>query len=427
MVSSLSTRNYRYFFFGQIVSMSGTWMQTVAQSILVLQLTHSGSILGATIAARFAPMLVLGPWGGLVADRLSKRRILYVTQTLSGLVALAFGLLVGTHQITLWMIYLLALCLGFVNVFDNPARQALISELVPPEQLRNAVTLNSVTANMARVIGAAGGGGIAAVLGLALCFDLNAASFGAVLISLIAMGPAATGAPARRPHWKGELRAGFAHVRSHHELLIPLIMVAVVGTLAWEFQVSLPLIATITFHGGAGTYGLMTAFMGAGAIVGGLVSASRSTSRWNSLAIAAVGWGIAITVASLAPGLTIEYVALLFVGYGSITFNSLAKTTLQLAASPAMRGRVMALWALAWQGSTPVGGPIVGWVGQVAGPRWGLLIGGLPTIAMGLLAFRLLRPPHRAEAGTPAAQDSARESRTFADGVPPVTAQDSSS
>jgi MFS family permease len=396
-VSSLSTRNYRYFFFGQIVSTSGTWMQTVAQSILVLQLTHSGTILGATIAARFAPMLVLGPWGGLVADRLSKRRILYVTQTLSGLIALAFGLLVGAHQITLWMIYVLALCLGFVNVFDNPARQALISELVPPGQLRNAVTLNSVTANMARVLGAAGGGGITAVLGLAMCFNLNAASFGAVLISLVAMGPGATRAPVRRPPWKGELRAGFRHVRSRPELLIPLIMVAVVGTLAWEFQVSLPLLATVTFHGGAGTYGLMTAFMGAGAIVGGLVSASRSTSRWNSLAIAAVGWGIAITVAALAPGLTIEYASLLFVGYGSITFNSLAKTTLQLAASPAMRGRVMALWALAWQGSTPVGGPIVGWVAQSAGPRWGLLIGGLPTIAIGLLAFRLLQPARRGE------------------------------
>ena len=210
-------------------------------------------------------------------------RLLMSPRPFPGLIALAFGLLVGAHQITLWMIYVLALCLGFVNVFDNPARQALISELVPPEQLRIGVTLNSVTANMARVLGAAGGGGITAVLGLAMCFNLNAASFGAVLISLVAMGPGATRAPVRPPPWKGELRAGFRHVRSRPELFIPLIMVAVVGTLAWEFQVSLPLLATVTFHGGAGTYGLMTAFMGAGAIVGGLVSASRSTSSWNSL------------------------------------------------------------------------------------------------------------------------------------------------
>jgi predicted MFS family arabinose efflux permease len=249
---------------------------------------------------------------------------------------------------------------------------------------------------MARIFGAAAGGGIAAALGLALCFELNAASFLAVIITLVLMTSSTITARPPRRREPGELRAGLAYVRTRPELLLPLIMVAVVGTLAWEFQVSLPLIATGTFHGGARTYGTMTAVMGAGAVVGGLVAASRGVGRNTALAFAAIGWGIAITAAALAPTPQLEYAALAFVGYGSITFNSLAKTTLQLAAAPEMRGRVMSLWSLAWQGSTPIGGPIVGVVGAELGPRFGLLIGGVPTILVGLLVLPALlrsRPP----------------------------------
>ena len=388
--SSLSIRNYRLFFIGQLISISGTWMQTVAQSILVLDLTHSGAVLGLTIGARFAPLFLFGPFGGVIADRVDKRHVLYVTQVLSGLLALTFGLLVTANAMQIWIVYLLAVALGFVNVFDNPARQALISELVPAEQLRNAVTLNSVTANMARIFGAALAGGIAAALGLAICFELNAASFAAVLITLWLMNGAEIHAQPSRRREKGELRAGLAYVRSRPDVLVPLIMVAVIGTLAWEFQVSLPLIATVTFHGDAATYGTMAAVMGAGAVVGGLVSASRTPASNTGLALAAIGWGVSITAAALAPTEALEYAALVFVGYGSITFNSLAKTTMQLASIPAMRGRVMALWGLAWLGSTPIGGPIVGWVAAEFGPRWGLLIGGLPTIAIGLAAWPFL-------------------------------------
>lgn len=388
--SSLAVRNYRLFFLGQLVSMSGTWMQTVAQSILVLQLTSSGTILGLTIGARFAPLFLFGPWGGVIADRMNKRRVLFVTQALSGLLALAFGLLTYAGLMRIWMVFVLATALGLVGVFDIPARQALIPELVPTDQVRNAVTLNSVSANMARILGAAVGGGIAAVLGLSLCFDLNAASFLAVIITLALMTTSAIRTLPSRPREKGELRAGLAYVRSRRELVLPLTLVAVVGTLAWEFQVSLPLIATGTFHGGADVYGTMTAVMGAGAVVGGLVSASRVARRPTGLAIAAIGWGAAITAAALAPTRLLEYVALVFVGYGSITFNSLAKTTLQLAAAPHMRGRVMALWGLAWQGSTPIGGPIVGLVGAELGPRFGLLVGGVPTILVGLLVLPAL-------------------------------------
>jgi len=411
MFASLSTRNYRLFFWGQLVSICGTWMQTVAQSFLVLDLTNSGTDLGLATAARFLPIFVLGPWGGLVADRLDKRRILFVTQTLSGLLALAFGLLVGTHAIQMWMVYLLALALGFVNVFDNPARQSLISELVPRDLLRNAVTLNSVTVNMARVFGAAAGGVIASVLGLALCFDLNAISFGAVVLSLTLMSADQIRRSRREPRERGQIRAGLGYVRTEPELLVPLLMVAIIGTLAWEFQISLPLIASRTFHGGAGTYGAMTSVMGAGAVAGGLFTASRNRIRRRGLAISAIGWGTAIIAAALAPNLATEYAAMVFVGYGSISFNSLAKTVLQLSATPAMRGRVMALWAVAWLGSTPIGGPIVGWVGEELGARWSLIIGGVPTLIVGLATYPILDRVDRRRAEPRAAEPRAAEPR----------------
>jgi len=410
LAASLRHRNYRLYFFGQLVSVIGTWMQTVAQSFLVLDLTHSGTQLGLTTAVRFLPVLLFGPAGGLFADRRDKRRVLYVTQTLSGLLAAAFAVLTGTHDMRLWIVYVLAVALGFVNVFDNPARQSFISEMVPPEDLPNAVTLNSVAMNLARVFGAALGGVLAAVLGLALCFAVNAVSFAAVLVSLAAMQAAAL-FPARRVAKEpGQIRQGLRYVRGTPELLIPLVMIAVIGTLAWEFQVSLPLMASKVFGGGAAAYGVMASVMGAGAVVGGLVSAAKSRPRGRSLCVAAIGWGIAILLAAMAPTMPLELAALVFVGYGSITFNSMAKTVLQLAAKPTMRGRVMALWGLAWLGSTPIGGTIVGWVGQNAGARWSLVIGGLSALICGLLAFpaltridRRLHPRDQPAADQPAA------------------------
>jgi MFS family permease len=407
IVSSLRQRNYRLYFFGQLVSVMGTWMQTVAQSFLVLDLTHSGTILGLTTAARFVPILLFGPAGGLFADRRDKRRILYVTQTLSGLAAAVFALLTGTHVIRIWSVVLLALVLGFVNVFDNPARQSFITEMVPPEDLANAVTLNSVSINLARVFGAALGGILVAALGLAMCFACNAISFAAVLVSLAAMNAAAL-YPARPvKQRKGQIKAGLVYVRETPELLIPLLMIALVGTLAWEFPVTLPLMASRVFHGGAETYGVMGSVMGVGAVAGGLVSAARARLRARSLCTAAMGWGIAITVAAVAPSLWSELVVLLFVGYGSITFNSYAKTTLQLAARPEMRGRVMALWALAWQGSTPIGGPLVGWIAQATDPRWSLIAGGIPTLLCGILAWPALTRIDRKAAAVAVAPDQA--------------------
>jgi MFS family permease len=404
MISSLRQRNYRLFFFGQLVSVAGTWMQTVAQSFVVLDLTHSGTQLGLTSAARFLPMFVFGPLGGVFADRMDRRRVLYVTQTLSGLLAGVFAVTVGTHSIRLWIVYLLALALGFVNVFDNPARQSFISEMVSADDLPNAVTLNSVAMNMARVLGAALGGVIAAAIGLALCFTCNALSFGAVLVSLAAMRGSELFPAKRVSKQKKQVRQGLRYVRDTPELLIPLLMIAVIGTLAWEFQVSLPLMASKVFHGGAASYGVMASVMGGGAVVGGLISAARSRPRARALCLAAIGWGIAILAAAVAPSMPLELAALVFVGYGSITFNALAKTTLQLEAKPEMRGRVMALWALAWLGSTPIGGPIVGWAGQAIGARWALIIGGLAALACGVLALpALTRLDRRPAPDTPPA------------------------
>src|ERR1700760_556842 len=441
MISSLRQWNYRMFFFGQLISVIGTWMQTVAQSFLVLDLTHSGTQLGLAIAARFLPVFLFGPLGGVFADRLDKQRVLYLTRTLQGLLAAVSSVLIATGAIHMWIVYLLAIALGAVNVFDNPARQSFISEMVPPEDLPNAVTLNSVAVNLARVFGAALGGVIAAAIGLSLCFACNAISFVAVLISLAAMHRGELRPAQRIARRPGQVRQGLAYVRSTPELLIPLVLIAIVGTLAWEFQVSLPLMANQVFHGGAATYGVMASVMGAGAVAGGLgsagrarargrppwgaatdgvmasvmgagavagglVSAARSRPRARTLCVAAIGWGIAILAAALAPSLPLELVTMLFVGYGSITFNSFAKTTLQLAARPDMRGRVMALWALAWLGSTPIGGPIVGWVGQQAGARWSLVIGGLATLVCGLLALPALTRIDRRPAAAGGAEDA---------------------
>jgi MFS family permease len=390
MASSLRQYNYRLYFSGQLVSVAGTWMQTVAQSFLVLTLTHSGTQLGLVTAVRFLPMFLFGPLGGLIADRMPKLRVMYITQSLQGLLAGAFAVLVGTHSIEMWMVYLLALLLGCVNVFDNPTRQSFISEMVSPADLRNAVTLNSVSVNMARIFGAALGGVIAAELGLALCFACNALSFVAVLISLAAMRKSELFPAKRLERKKRQVREGLSYVRSTPELIVPLVMIAVIGTLAWEFPVTLPLMARDIFHGGPGAYGVMGSVMGIGAVAGGLVAVARPRPRTRALCLAAIGWGIAILAASAAPNLPLELAALVFVGYGSITFNSFAKTTLQLAAAPSMRGRVMALWAVAWLGSTPIGGPIVGWVGQHLGARYGLVIGGAAALLCGLAALPAL-------------------------------------
>ncbi|MEW2521089.1 MFS transporter [Actinacidiphila alni] len=391
MLASLSVRNYRLYFWGYAVSVAGTWMQSLALAFLVLRLTGSGSDLGLATAARFLPFVVLGPVGGLIADRYDKRRLLYVTQSSSALIAVLFALLTALDVINVGMVIGLSLALGSLTVFDNPARQSLIGELVPREQLANAVTLNSVSVNLARVFGSAAGGALVAAVGLTTCFALNALSFAAVIASLAMMRTSEVDAARRPPRSKGQIREGLRYTRRTPALLLPLLMLTVTGMMAYEFPVTLPLVARGAFHGGAGTYGAMATLMAVGAVVGGLVSASRGNRRAVSLAWAGIGWGLAILAAAVAPNLGWELVALPFVGYAAITFNSLSKTAMQLAADPSMRGRVMALWAMAWGGTTVIGGPLVGWIAQQFGSRWSLVAGGVPTLALGLLMWPSLR------------------------------------
>jgi MFS family permease len=388
--SSLSVRNYRLYFFGQLVSLSGTWMQGVAQAWLVLRLTGSGTALGLVSALQFLPVLVFGPAGGLVADRFDKRRLLYATQAAAGALALVLGLVVAAGAVRLWMVYALAAGLGFVNTVDMPTRQTFVLEMVGSEHLVNAVTLNSVMVNVARALGPAIAGLLIASVGLATCFLVNAVSYLAVLAGLALMRPAELAPAPPQPRRQGQLREGLRYVRSTPEVLTPLLMMAVIGTLAYEFQVVLPLVARFTFGGGAGTYGAMSSLMGAGAVVGGLVTASRSTSGATTMARSAVVFGLVILAAAAAPTFPLELAALVLVGATSITFLARANATLQLAAEPAMRGRVMALWAVAFLGSTPVGGPVVGWIGEHAGPRYGLAVGGVAAVCSGLLAYRHL-------------------------------------
>jgi MFS family permease len=382
--ASLANPNYRLYFGGQSISMIGTWMQAIAQSFLVFQITDSGTDVGLIVALQTLPVMLLGPYGGVVADRVDKRRLTIALQCLMGVQALVLGLLTVTHVVRLWEIGVLAVVLGFNNTFENPARQSFILEMVGPDHLRNAVTLNTVMVNVARAIGPAAAGLIINAGGTGVCFLINAGSFVAVVASLIAMDVSTLAPSPPAPRQRGQLIEGLRYVRSEVGLAVPLLMMAIVGCLTYEFQVTLPVVAARAFHGGSRTYGFMTAAMGVGAIVGGLYAAARGRTGLATLVRSASIFGVLLVLAAVAPNLGLELVALAAVGAASVTFISKGNSTLQLAAKPQMRGRVMALWAVAFLGSTPIGGPVAGAVAQHVGARWGL---GLGALACGLAAL----------------------------------------
>ena len=398
---SLSTRNYRIFIAGQVVSLSGTWMQSVAQAWLVLRLTGSGTALGLVIALQFLPVLLFGPFGGVIADRFPKRRLLVGTQTVAMTQALVLGVLELTGAIELWMVFAMAAVFGLVTAVDNPARQTFVLEMVGKDNLTNAITLNSVVINAARIVGPALAGVLIAVVGIGICFILNAASYVAVIIALLLMRTSELSPAPTQVRAKGQLRAGLSYVRATPELLVPLVMMAIIGTLSYEFQVILPLVAERTFDGGAGTYGTLTSAMGVGAVVGGLATAGRSGAPSDAgLVRAAAMFGAVILLAAVAPFLWLEVLVLVLVGAASINVLATGNTTLQLRAAPEMRGRVMALWAVAFLGTTPVGGPIIGFIGEHAGPRVGLAVGGTAAlVAAGVGWWRLVRRPGTSEPG----------------------------
>jgi MFS family permease len=395
--TSLHNRNYRLYFIGQTISVSGTWMQQLAQALLVLKLTHnSGTALGLVTALQFLPMLLFGAWGGVLADRFDKRKLLYGTQITAGIFALVLAVIVSTGNAALWNVYLMSVLLGFVNVVDNPARQTFVLEMVGREDLPNAVSLNSVVMNSSRVVGPAIAGILISAFGFAPCFYINAASYGAVLVALMMMDTSLLHRMPTVERAKGQLREGFRYAWSEPLVRIPLLMMAVIGTLAFNFQVVIPLIAVKTFGGGAGGTALLLSFMGAGAVLGGLSVASRRGVSYKRLILLSMTMGVMILVAALAPTLAFEAVALFAMGAAAFAFIAVANTTIQLTSAPEMRGRVMALYAIAFLGSTPIGGPIVGWISQHYGARWGFAVGGIATlIATAFAAWSLVR--HRAD------------------------------
>jgi MFS family permease len=387
----MSNPNYRKFFFGQTTSLVGTWMQTTAQSWLVFTLTHSATDIGFVVALQTLPVLLLGPYGGVIADRVNKRRLMIILQSLMGVQAAILAVLSLTHVVTYVDVCALAVMLGLNNAFENPSRQSFILEMVGPEDLRNAVSLNATMNNVARAVGPAVAGVLIAAFGEGWCFALNAVSFVAVVGSLVTMDLTKLNPIERTIRAKGQLREGFRYVARTPILLFPLIMMALVGMLAYEFQVTLPVVAGTVFHGSSAVYGVLMAAMGIGAVIGGLWTAARGKTGIRALIRASLIFGACMTFAALAPALAIELIALALVGFASVSFLSMANSTLQLGTDPQMRGRVMALWAVAFMGSTPIGGPLIGWITSVAGARVGLGVGAASCLVAGIIGWLTIR------------------------------------
>jgi MFS family permease len=388
---SLRVRNYRLYFIGQVVSVSGSWMQRVAQSWLVLHLTGSGVALGTVSALQFLPMLVLGAWGGVLADRADKRRLLMITQALMGLLALVLGTVTLAGLVQLWMVYLLALLLGVVTAVDNPSRQSFVMEMVGRRQVTNAVSLNSAVFTGARVIGPAIAGLLIVLVGTGWCFVINALTFGAVMVALAAMDPTKLQRAEAPPRARGQLLEGLRFVRSRSDILAPLVLLGVVGTLALNWTVILPLLASRTFHGDARTYGLLFAVLGAGSLAGALVTASRREPSVRLLVGSLAAFGVLMLAAAAAPSLPLELAVLAPMGTAALVFQTTSNSLIQLRSEPALRGRVMAIYVVVFVGTTPIGAPIVGWVAQQYGPRAAMGLGAAAVLLTAAAALWLAR------------------------------------
>jgi MFS family permease len=384
--AALSVSNFRRYVSGQALSLIGTWVETVAQGLLVLRLTHSAVLLGLTTATRYAPVLLLSPYAGLLVDRFSKRRVLLVTQLGLGLVSLLLGLAVLTHDIALWQVFVLGIAFGTFSAADNPARQAFVSEVVGPSLVRNAVTLNSTLVNVARVLGPTIAAVVVDTVGIGWCFVINAASFLAVIASLLALHTDQLHPITPIPRARGELRDGFHYAAGIPEIIRPLLMMAVIGTFAFEFEVSFPLLAQDTFHGGADAYGWLLGAFGIGAVAGGVYALGRARTGVDRLGRIAVGYAAAMAFLAVAPTLWTAVGAAVLVGVATILFLTTGNATVQLSSDPHYRGRVMALWSVALVGSTPVGAPIIGAVSQALNPRVAIGLGALACVGAAALS-----------------------------------------
>lgn len=384
--AAFSVHNFRLYFGGQVVSVSGAWMQRVAQSWLVLELTDSGAMVGALTAVQFIPLLLLASSGGLVADRLEKRKVLYFTQAFASSLALTLGILVLTNTVELWMVFVLALALGIVGSVDNPTRNAFVMEMVGRSKLANAVALNTVLINSARVIGPAIGGLLIITVGIGWCFIINAVTYLVFIaaIRLMRRNDIERSEPETRE--RGQLRDALRYVSANPVLRATLVMSALVGLFAYEFEVVLPLLARFTFGGDADTFGTMFAAMGVGAVIGGLFVATRGRTSPRAVLFAGTAMGASIAVTAIAPNLWFAYGMLVVVGMTTSAFLTMSNSILQLESAPQMRGRVVGLRATAILGARPLGAPVVGWIGEHLGPRFALGLGALAALGVALWA-----------------------------------------
>jgi len=381
---ALRVRNFRLYFIGQFISISGTWMQSFAQGVLVVGLRPFSAVnLGVTIALPFLPMLLLGPFGGLVVDRSDKRHVLYITQSVAGLLALTLGILVSTHNVSLHAIWALAAVLGVVNLFDNPARQSFVQEMVGRDLVPNAVSLNSTLINAGRVVGPAIGGIVFAAVGIAACFYVNAASFVAVIVALAMMRKAEITRIRTVKRARGQVREGLRYAWRDRELRDVLLSVAVVGLFAFNFTVTLPILVIPTMHGSATQYSLVMCAMGFGAVLGGLYVAHRSRPTRPLLAVLALAFGVLMVGVAIAPTVLIVAAILVPMGAVSLAFVATANATLQLHSAEEMRGRVMSLYAMAFLGTTPIGALVISVVTDASSVRVALAVGAFATLSAG--------------------------------------------
>jgi MFS family permease len=402
---SLAVRNFRLFFTGQLISQVGNWLTLVAQTLLVLRLTDSGIALGGLAAAQFGPVLVLGAFAGLIADRSDKRRLLLLVQSLAMVQSFCLAALAFMAHPPLVAIYAVALAGGFAIAFDNPARRSLVAELVPPEHINNAVSLNSALMTGARVVGPAVAGLLITTVGFGWCFLLDGFSYLAVLAALWRIDTTQLRRPPVTLRGKGQVREGLRYARNVPELWVPLVMMAVIGTLAFNFSTVLPLFVTRDLHGSDVTFTWLMSVLSLGSLAGALATARRTTINIRTVSVTAMAFGAAMALLTAAPNQPVALALGFLVGLASISFMTASTAIVQLTADPSMRGRVLALQAMVFLGSTPVGGPIVGALSEQFGARYSLALGALATIAAG--AFGLLTVHRTHAAAGPAAVDIA--------------------
>src|SRR5215469_9461582 len=389
--ASLGTRNYRLFVTGQVVSNTGTWMQRVAQDWLVLQLTHgSGTALGIATGLQFLPQLLFSLWGGMIADRYPKRRILFATQAAMGALALLLGVLALTGAVAVWQVYVLAFALGMVAVVDSPTRQTFVAEMVGRDGMANAIALNSAAFNLARITGPAVAGLVISAVGTPAAFLVNAASFGAVLVGLKLMRPAELYPVERAPRARGQLREALSYVRARPNLWLTLVLMFFVATFGMNFQVTTALMSRGVFHAGAAAFGLASAAYAVGALGGALLAARRARPGMRLMLTTALAFGVLEVAAGLMPTYWSFLALLVPTGIALLMYTTTANSATQLGTTPAVRGRVMGLYMLVFLGGAPLGSPLVGWAAEQFGPRMSLIGGGVISALAAVVAALLL-------------------------------------